>query len=126
MKKYNLTSDLGYFFVLTSNLMGIGIIGFFIYSLFTLNTVASLLCFAIGFSYFMLYYRHTRKFVNVYFDERYLYYQQALPLEKIVEIGKKKIVVCNDKGTYESLYFNYFFSNINLLKKFINPATPST
>ena len=121
MIKYNLTSDLGYFFVLTSNVMGIGIIGFFIFSLVTLNVVASLLCFSFGFFHFMRFYRHTRKFINIYFGENYLYYKdQVLPLKKILEIGEKKIVVEGDSGTHEILSFIYFFFYINSLKGFLN------
>lgn len=106
--------------------MGIGIVGFFIYSVATLNSAASLLCFSMGFLHYMLYYRHTRKFRVVYFDEKYIYYDaHVLPLEQVMEVGEKEIVVDNGGGIHEILYFNYFFSNIKLLQEHIDSATRS-
>ncbi|MFY0482517.1 hypothetical protein ACI6PS_07910 [Flavobacterium sp. PLA-1-15] len=118
MKKYSLTSELGQFFVLTSNVMGIGIMGFLLYSLLTLNWVALILCTFFAVMHFIKFFRNTIRFKNLYFDDEFVYYEeQKIPLNKILRIDEKKIVY-DEMGHQGNLYFNYFFcEKIKLLNE---------
>lgn len=119
MRKIELESNMGKLFIINSRIIGVGMIGFLIYSIVSSKLDAVIfLCLMIVFLYFGIF-RKTLNLKSVYFDNEFVYLDaNEISLTDIDKIKDNKIFYGNNV-----VKFNMFFcDNVNLLKGFIEDA----
>ena len=118
-KKYNLTSTVGEVFVYVIYIIGIGFLGFLIYSVIINETGAILTCLGLNIFWYFAFIKKILKFKKITFDAKSIYLENeciSLKQVKSIEIGELTIQKNEEEVTTN---YNYFYSeNLKMLEEF--------
>lgn len=122
--KYKLTTTLGEIFKYNGYIIGIGFLGFLIYTV-TIKDIAGIFtCLLLILFLYVKFISKFIKFKNITFDDKSIYVEDdIISLKEINHIEKGKIVV-GKNGKEKKYFYNYFYgTNYEVLMKFYKAET---
>ena len=124
--KYNLTSTLGEIFVFVVYIIGIGFLGFLIYSIITNEISAILTCLALNIFLYFAFIKKIIKFKKLTFDNKSIYFEDksvSLKEVKSIKLGK---IIFQENGKEVKINYNYFYGeNYKMLTEFYETENKS-
>jgi uncharacterized membrane protein len=123
---YRLTSTLGEIFVYVVYIIGIGFLGFLIYSII-INEMSSILtCLALNIFLYFVFIKKILKFKNLTFDNKYIHLDdESISLKQIKRIKPGELIILKNEKEVK-INYNYFYGeNYKVLKQFYETENKS-
>ncbi len=118
--KYKLNSGISTLNQYLITIIGIGFLGFLIYSIITKDIAGTIVCSILVIFSYLFFIRKIKRFKEIEFDEQNIYFDETkIPYEDIIDIKFGKIVFKeNSNKSYVMFGFFPFSSSFSLLNDF--------
>ena len=123
---YRLTSTLGEIFVYVVYIIGIGFLGFLIYSII-INEMSSILtCLALNIFLYFVFIKKILKFRNLTFDNKYIHLDdESISLKQIKRIKPGELIILKNEKEVKINYNCFYGENYKVLKQFYETENKS-